>query len=528
MAFLDIFNSNLMGCMSLILVIIGVVVMVCWQPSLHMDPAEPPLLKPVIPYIGHAIGFLRYQTNYLSLLNKMHSMPVYTLPILNKKIYVVASPSLLQSVFRCKELSFEPFMLEFSQRLLGVSDKVMEPTRRKPENAKAPSFVQQVIKEIYTSLSGGSLVHMNLNTLNSFASVLNSIHDTTLVEGLYVWLRSTLTLATTNSMFGAYNPMRLQPHLIDFYWDFENNLTPLLLNFMPSLLAPKAHRGRQEIKSALSKYYISQYDMESDVAQITKQRAALLRKHGMSDHDIGEFELGLLHGALANTPPILFWLLVQILASAPLTAAIRNELLGIISSAPCEDGTRETSIDITKFESHCPLLVSAYRETLRLANSHIGVRRVMTDTWITDGNSTYLLKAGADVQMPAEITHLSTDTWGPTAKDFDPGRFLKPEFKARKEGQDFRDQKKAYHPFGGGKHLCPGRNIAFAPCLGIVALLLLGFEVKNIDNELLKVPEIRSVKFGEAVAKPFGDGLELGALIGRRKGWEDVIWIFAS
>jgi hypothetical protein len=76
-------------------------------------------------------------------------------------------------------------MLQFSQRLLGVSDKVMEPTRREPEDAKAPSFVQQVIKEIYTSLSGESLVDMNLSTLNGFASVLNGISDAFSVDGLY-------------------------------------------------------------------------------------------------------------------------------------------------------------------------------------------------------------------------------------------------------------------------------------------------------------------------------------------------------
>lgn len=248
----------------------------------------------------------------------------------------------------------------------------------------------------------------------------------------------------------------------------------------------------------------------------------------MSDHEIGECELGLLHGALANTSPILFWLLVHILASAFLMATIRSELLGIITSTPTASGKRELSINITKFESHCPLLVSAYCEALRLANSHIGVRRVMTDTWISDGDSKSLLRAGADVQMPAEVTHLSSGTWGTTAKVFDAARFLKAESRTGKDSQELKEQRKAYHPFGGGKHLCPGKNIAFAPCLGVVAMLLLGFEVQGLDDELFKVPEIRSVKFGEAVAKPFGEGLKMGALIQRCGGWEDVLWRFVG
>jgi hypothetical protein len=104
-------------------------------------------------------------------------------------------------------------MLEFSQRLLGVSDKVMEPTRRQQQDPKAPRFVQQVIKEIYISLSGQSLVDMNLCTLNGFVSMLNGINDTFSVECLYTWLQSTLTLAITNTLFGSRNPMRSQPEL---------------------------------------------------------------------------------------------------------------------------------------------------------------------------------------------------------------------------------------------------------------------------------------------------------------------------
>jgi hypothetical protein len=82
MDFLDaISNSGLTGYMSFFLVLLGVAVLALWQPFIEMDPAEPRLLKPTIPYIGHAIGFLRYQTKYLTILQWVLVLRNISLPL---------------------------------------------------------------------------------------------------------------------------------------------------------------------------------------------------------------------------------------------------------------------------------------------------------------------------------------------------------------------------------------------------------------------------------------------------------------
>lgn len=148
------------------------------------------------------------------------------MPILSKKIYVITSPDFLQSVFRSNCLSFEPFMLEFSQRLLGISNKIMEPTRRKL-NTNSPRFVHQVIQEIHTSLTGKALTELSLHTLNSFVPAVNNISSPCTIQSLYIWLRSTLTMATTDSLFGLHNPMRSDPKIIHSYW-YSIQFTPSL------------------------------------------------------------------------------------------------------------------------------------------------------------------------------------------------------------------------------------------------------------------------------------------------------------
>lgn len=304
----------------------------------------------------------------------------------------------------------------------------------------------------------------------------------------------------------------------------------LIINVYPSITAPAGYKGRERLQTKLVKYYTARHDLEPDVAMMTKARAATYRDNGLSDTDIGHLELALLHVATTNAVPTLFWNFTFITSDAALLAKIRAELLTIISISGAKE-KREAVIDITKFEANCPLLVSSYRETIRLANAQLGSRRAMADTTISDGTNSYLLRKGCDVQMPAGVPHLASKIWGPTAASFDATRFLKPEdrgLKSTKEKDDDKEQKKAYFPFGGGKHLCPGRNFAFAEILGMIAILSLGFEVRGTDGNVLKVPVMERPRLGEGVAKPRGEGLKLGAKIVRRQGWEDIAWKFTS
>ena len=98
----------------------------------------------------------------------------------------------------------------------------MEPTRRQTGEKGQKYFVRQIIEEIHTLLTGQALIEMNLKTLNCFVLAINDIADTLALDGMYVWLRSALTLATTNALFGSYNPMRSYSELVRFYWYVSN------------------------------------------------------------------------------------------------------------------------------------------------------------------------------------------------------------------------------------------------------------------------------------------------------------------
>lgn len=207
---------------------------------------------------------------------------------------------------------------------------------------------------------------------------------------------------------------------------------------------------------------------------------------------------------------------------------LQKELQEILEEKKNDNGERECIFSVADF-STCPLLVSTYQEVMRLTNRNLGTRTVLEDT-ILDYNPvgdevgharTYLLKKGTNVQMPAKITHYIPTIWGNDPYAFNPRRFITTRDKERQ-------QNKAFNPFGGGKHLCPGRHFAYAEILGATAALIMGFEIAKPDGGRLDVPQINN-NLAEAVGKPFLSVQEsLRVKIRRRPGWEDVEWSFIA
>jgi cytochrome P450 len=209
----------------------------------------------------------------------------------------------------------------------------------------------------------------------------------------------------------------------------------------------------------------------------------VIRSKGIRDsREIARIELALLHGATVNTIPTLFWTVAHTFARADLVACLRAEILPLVSFLPrggaAEEGIEaqaqaptQAQISLKDLETTCPLLLSTYREVIRLSNQAMSTRQVMETTTMTDGGGrTYFLRAGSSVVMPA-TGHMEGDVWGANKNDFDPERFL--DWGDHKAS---RDRHLVYMPFGGGRHLRPGRNLAKAEILGIVAMLLLSFE----------------------------------------------------
>jgi len=109
-----------------------------------------------------------------------------------------------------------------------------------------------------------------------------------------------------------------------------------------------------------------------DVSEVVKARTAIYREHNASMQARAACEAALVWAMNANANITIFWLLNRIYADRELLAALREEVAPFVNVAPANrdfaipETQRLQNIDLEGLETKCPLLKSAYIESLRL------------------------------------------------------------------------------------------------------------------------------------------------------------------
>jgi cytochrome P450 len=489
----------------------------------EVDPREPKLLKPWIPGIGHIIGMMWNQSAYYTWLHKQARMPIATLPFLGGKVYAIWDPTLIASSIRQKTLSFEPMAVEFVQKMLGMDDKYYNIFRDTPERG---SVCPEFFDALHWSVQGDHLHRMNAKALNYLSGRFEELAGPApiKIDNFYYYLRELITLATTTALLGDANPFLTNDKLSHHMWVWETAIPSMMMIPHHSVTNAEAFKSREILQDALREYYEAKSDLDESAATVTRARAAVLRKWQLPDAQIARFEASLVQLSTSNTIPTTFWMILNIFTRPEVLAKVRKEASNLVQRS--EDGKTAT-IQVSRFEEECPVLVSCYRETMRLANHALVVRMVLKDTTISDGKGgQYLLKEGCNVQIPAGFSHRDEDTWGPDAGEFDAERFTNRQQKLASQPQIEKAKRNSYIPFGGGKHLCPGRNFAYAEILGVAASFVLAFDITTPEGKMLTRPEMISPSLIAGALKPVGLGEDLPVVMKRRAGYENTTFDF--
>ncbi|CAI6296420.1 unnamed protein product [Periconia digitata] len=505
-----IISSDLATVLALV---IGAVALISYFGSIRVDAREPPVIQPRIPIIGHLIGLLRNGPLYFNQVRVRTKTDFFTLPILGSPNYVCGSPAISSAIQRTSStLDLDHLVAQVSPLMIGLSKKGAEALRDPTARAEGRDIVHLNHGIINPPLLARNLESLTGKQLNYFSNFVSGLKNDQEFE-LYHMATRQVALASMDTFYGPNNPFNAEPTLIEDFFVWEDNL----VNFMtlPSMFTRKATQALARMVKAYQNYLDN--GLLKEAHTMFQNRQNLHVSAGMSVEDQARLEIGLAFGFNTNAGISMFWMLNHMFSRPELLAEIREEVAENAIIAP---GT----ISYAKVKDHCPLLVSVFRETLRVSAPMTSGRWVKEDTVVADR---YLLRKGSVVQILGGLLHNDPAVWGPDVDSFNPRRFLnsQPGLKTEGEGKTSSQpvHPAAFRSFGGGASMCPGRFFAQMELMTLAAVLVSGFELlpPRGRREVSWHPAKDETKFTLAACKP---KTSVDVRLRRREGMDGVEW----
>ncbi|KAJ5909863.1 hypothetical protein N7504_004506 [Penicillium tannophilum] len=437
------------------------------------DPREPPVVTSAIPLVGHFLGLIFSGFGYFTKLAKSNrDKPVFTSNMVFNKTYIITSPDLMQAAQRhTKTLKFDPLVTFGLRNVAGIqNEKILHLLREKESGGGG--LVQKIMHDMAPKLLGKPLDTMNLCMTRLLLPHFDRLAEATTVD-LYGWCRDVIMDASTQSLYGTLNPYA-DAEVSKAFWEFETNIAPLAFNTLPWLTARKAWKGRNKVCEAIMKYI--ENDGPRQGSELAIMRHKTLMEAGFSMNEYAKMEITLIMAFVSNTVPSAFWVLFDLYSRPQLRSEIREELKANALSVAA-DGTH--NIDIGAMREKCPLLLSTFQEVLRTRTTTCSTRIVLKDTLVADK---YLLKAGNMLNIPADAMGYNPNVWGAYSAVFDARRFMKPVV-SEETGETKESRRPGrFMTFGISPVICPGRHFASSEILGLVAAMILRYDVEPISG----------------------------------------------
>jgi cytochrome P450 len=435
--------------------------------------------------------------------------PIFTLPAVTSRVYVVTSPSLAAEVQRKRTLLFDPLVPDLTSRVFGLDAGIVNRMRINVDRSEGNWGILPNLHDANNSNLGlGELLDdLTSRMLSELISRLNKAAESFGTQGqevnLLEWTQNIFTPATACGFYGPNNPLAMDKSLETDFWTFDHGLQYLLIGILPKETAQGPYYARERLVAAFKTYLNAKNDAQASI--VVKKRLEILSKHSFTLDSTARAELTFLFAGIINTTVASFWLVLRLFANPQLLSSIRTEIYaahGINPAATVASPHQDVTLRIATIKAHCPLLSASFRESMRLASDAPSTRLVTQPTTLLDKatGTSYDLAAGSIVQIAGAAMHADARIWGVDVDEFNPQRFLPPPAPSSSGSSagaaaTTRDKSAAvpstnpaaYRAYGGGSTLCPGRHLAGSEVLAWTAAVVMALDV--VGGETLKVPE---------------------------------------
>ncbi|OCL02126.1 cytochrome P450 [Glonium stellatum] len=462
---------------------------------------EPKELPYWIPVIGHikkmmtdAHGLISYGREYFG-----NTREPFSMTVMGQSMYFVTSPDDVVTVYKNPvALDYNPFIKEVFLGL-GLSQPTID--KMYDENYKSGKHFVDVMHEnfklqmhpgekldiLQTSLLGYIYDALHWGKLSSLAGHSNDSNEK--IVSLYKWSEEVVVDAATRAFL---DPViyELAPDLLPEFAVFDVESWKLALEF-PDFAARRMYASKRYMEKAMTKYMALPEEKRSKESWLIRTMINGLNELGLDPQDSAPAFFTLYRTTNINAHKIAFWLMAYMLFDNDLLSRIRAEILSGFGSSD--------SLNITYLLESCPLLNSAYEETLRITDWPVGVRTVMAPFTLHGKR----LRPGRKLLMHYRQMHFDPAVFGDDATCFNPERFMRNKSLERST---------SYRPFGGAGTYCPGRFLARREILLFVAVLLKRFDISLVEKngKAPRFPRLDDgLPTGGVIAPVFGDDVLL-------------------
>jgi hypothetical protein len=139
--------------------------------TVRRDAREPPFVYPRIPVIGHLLGMMTQGSDYFHKLESRHHQALYTLPILNGRMYLATSPEWAQAIHKShKSIQFNTLVAQAMKSLFLMDEDAMTVINQNLNNEDGTK--EGVMVEVHDMVSNLECCPCFINDLGTFKSEL--------------------------------------------------------------------------------------------------------------------------------------------------------------------------------------------------------------------------------------------------------------------------------------------------------------------------------------------------------------------
>lgn len=250
------------------------------------------------------------------------------------------------------------------------------------------------------------------------------------------WVEADLVALTKNFVAQTANPSLFGtdfcanfPDFAECIWEFDAAFVLMMMrvpSWMPIPTLTRATRAQRKLLNYLTEFHEAyqkflkgehpghRWNDMDNVSNLIKKRAELFERANLPMSTRAGADLGALWAMNANSSPMVYWMLLHICRDPVLMEQIREEIAPFVQAVEPKNEfgmgvwippTIE-KLDVEALISKCPLLKSAYVESMRLYTGVWSIKWINQDTTVGRGDESYLLKKGEYAHAPQETHQL--------------------------------------------------------------------------------------------------------------------------